>query len=753
MRSLGIAAVVSTLTAICLTFAAVTFTAAAAVTVAADDRAVRVENGLIGISVSPDTPSLLSVRIGAQRFVQESAPLYELLLVKKDGGTLLLTSEDATDSSVAVERGEGFAVLVIKNRVHGGRKIEVTCRIRVSDANSLTRWRIRAKNETDLSLRSVAYPIVATPLVLGQSVDDDFLVWPQSDEAEWFPAPGKNFKVGQGFGRHNGALYPGGASLQMMTFGDADGSLYFATYDAAGNVKRFRFKKTRQNFRFSIEHFVPESPGNDFDAPYDTILGGFKGDWRVAGDIYRKWAWKQQWCKTKWCDRIDVPQWLKKWPPVVYAGALGEMNRKRPLDLLPQVTRDYMNVFGRDIVMFFHGWEKNRAQLGYPRPDPFPPDGGETYFRSAMERVRALGSRPFVFVCGPYWVLQERGCGYDDRAGFDQFALPYAALDPNGNTQRLFLAGSLDMAKMCPATEFWKRCVVKKLVQCVKLGVPMVQIDSFPCCQVYPCYNSAHGHPLGYGKWFYRAFADILGACRAKAVKIDRSFAMPTEGTCELFIPLTDSYMSRMHMMPRWHHDAFGAMKVPLFTYVYHEYLPPYGAVGPYLTAWKETSTYFTRGVALNLLWGRLPTVRIGGNQQPLESAGLNQRLLGFLKRAVAASSTYAYDYVVRGRMLHPPMIQAPNISVKYWRWWTKPPSNAVFESPAVLAETWRAPSGSTAMIFVNISEQTATFAVRLPDPDLTVNLYRNGVRKQIAVEGRTVRMKMQAMEIAMIEF
>ncbi len=727
--------------------------AAAEISVKRRGGAVHVDNGIVGLSIAQDGRSLVSFDYRGRNFVQEPGVLYEIQLVKKDGGADLLTGKDAAESVVSVERRPGVVTLVVKSRTHKGLPVNVECRIRVTRGSPLARWRVRVTNETDLALRSVTYPIVVTPLALGRSIEDDFLIWPQSDEAERFPAPGKHFNIGQGFDLRNGARYPGGASLQMMTFGDAQSSLYFATYDSEGNVKRFRFKKRRETFRFSIDHLVPESRGNDFDAGYDTILGGFKGDWRVAGDLYREWAWKQPWCKTKWHDRADVPKWLKKWPPIVYADALGAVNRKRPLDLLPQITKDYMNVFGRDMVMFFHGWEKNRAQLGYPRPDPFAPDGGAEYFKSNMEKVRALGSRAFVFISGPHWILEQRNCGYDDRAAFEKLGRPFAALDEKGKPQGLFLFGSLNMAKMCPATDFWKRCVVEKLVQCVKLGVPLVQIDGFPCCQAYPCYNPAHGHPLGYGKWFYRRFADILRACRTEAVKIDRDFAMPTEGTCELFIPLTDSYMSRMHMMPRWHHDAFKAMKIPLFTYVYHEYLPPYGAVGPYLTAWKETSAYFTRGVALNLLWGRIPTVRIGGNRQPLESAKLNQTLLGFLKRAVAAANTYAYDYVVRGRMLHPPRIDVPSMSVKYWRWWAKPPASATFESPVVLAETWRAPSGSTAMIFVNISEQEQTFDVRLPKPNLAVNLYRNARRTRVTLGGATVRMTMQPLEITMVEY
>lgn len=742
-----------TLSVLALTLTYACGTAGAAVSTVQPGGAVRIDNGIVGIAIAQDGRSLLSFTCRGRGFSLRPAPLYEILLVNKGGGTTLVTSNDAGRSSLSVRRRRDGVTLVVTTRSHKGLNVSVTCRISVSAGSPLTRWRMNVRNETDMALRSVTYPLVVTPLVLGASVDDDFIIWPQSDEAERLPAPGRNFKVGQGFDLRNGARYPGGASLQLMTFGDGDGSLYFATYDAEGNVKRFRFKKRKKTFRFSIDHLVPELPGNDFDASYDTILGGFKGGWRAAGDLYRDWAWKQPWCRRKWYDRADMPNWLKKWPPIVYAGALGAVNRKRPLDLLPQITKDYMEVFDRDIVMFFHGWEKNRAQLGYPRPDPFPPDGGAEYFRNNMKKIRALGSRPFVFISGPHWVLEERNCGYDDRAAFEKLARPFAALDERGKPLGLFLFGSLNMVKMCPATEFWKRCVVEKVVQCVKLGVPLVQIDSFPACDPYPCYNPAHGHPLGYGKWFYRSFADILRACRTQAVKTDREFAMTTEGTCELFIPLTDSYMSRMHMMPRWHHDAFKAMKVPLFTYVYHEYLPPYGAVGPHLTARKHIQTDFVRGVALNLLWGRIPTVRIGDNKQPFESTKLNQTLLGLLKRAVAASSTYAYDYVARGRMLHPPEIDVPTIAVEYWRWWGKPPASATFQSPAVLAEAWRAPSGSTAFIFVNLSHQRQLFDVRLPKPGLAITLFRNGVREGLKVKGTTFRMKTEPLEIAMVRF
>ncbi len=281
----------------------------------------------------------------------------------------------------------------------------------------------------------------------------------------------------------------------------------------------------------------------------------------------------------------------------------------------------------------------------------------------------------------------------------------------------------------------------------------MVQIDGFPCCGAYPCYNKAHGHPVGYGKTWFDSYVGILRACREEAVKADRDFVMPTEGITEMFIPYLDCYMSRAHSMPHWHHDAFKAMPIPLFTYVYHEYLPPYGGEGSATWLRSEYSTYELRGLGLSLLWGRMFSVAIGRHKQPFEPSGIEPKMLDFFKRAYKASTTYAHDYVVRGRMLHPLPINTPEIEMKYWRWWTKPPSTHSLKSPAVLSAAWQSPKGSKAAFFVNIASEARTIEVTLPRANLSVTLCRDGVREKRTFAAKSVTLRMKPLEILMLEY
>ena len=152
-------------------------------------------------------------------------------------------------------------------------------------------------------------------------------------------------------------------------------------------MKHFRCVGGAECLRFSIEHLVPES-GRDIKIGYDTVVGGFRGDWYDAGDIYRDWAWTQWWCKTKWVGRPDVAQWAKQWPSMVKLDRYKKGSPAESYRALADMTRDFSQLLGQDIVTFFHGWGKNGWQMGAARRVPHPPWGG-THLR-----VRLRGARP-----------------------------------------------------------------------------------------------------------------------------------------------------------------------------------------------------------------------------------------------------------------------------------------------------------------------------------------------------------------------
>ena len=583
-----------------------------------------------------------------------------------------------------------------------------------------------------------------------QFAADDWLVYPLSDGVA-MPAPGEKLN---GPGRTIKCLYPG-ASMQLMAYCDPQAGLYLATHDASGQVKRFTCSGDGEALHLAVEHMVPEHAKADLSIAYDTILGGFHGDWYDAGDIYREWAWKQWWCKTRWVNRPDVAEWAKRWPSMVKLDRYKKDTPAESYAVLAAMTRDFRELLGQDVVTFFHGWGKNQWQMGAARREPHAPWGGADVFRKAMADIRAAGGRPFVFIMTDYALEAREGKPepYNDRATFEREARPFGKLGPDGKVLLRQFRDKHFLARMCPTTDYWQQCMVNKTAQLVDLGVPFVQMDCFPCTLAQPCYNPKHGHPLGYGSWWFEGYRDIVAACRAKGKALNPEFAMATEEICELFMPGLDFYMNRVHSTPRGLYDAYRAARIPLFTYVYHEYLPPYAGEGSGTSlhpAGKKGSGFDYRGIALSLLWGRLFSVRMVG---PYDTYKPAPDIVDFYKRAHTAARTYAYDYVVRGRMQRPLPLKTPESDITYWRWWSKPASGNTFRSPAVLCAAWQSPEGSKAALLANITLEPVTVELTLPSAKPPAAAIRNGAREQVTFAGRNATIRMQPLDILMVRY
>lgn len=901
---------------------AIAASAAAQVQVTKTSEEVRLRNGLVELAVSADGRSLRAFQYAGQPFVHLPRPIYEVLLVAKDGTTTTVASTQARQSDVSVRETPDGAIATVSGKGVGGLAVEVTLEVRM-DATALTKWRARVTNGSDLAVRSLTYPIVAAPRAIGpvpetpaagnlirnpgfeeglkdweltsprqgegdqavgvaldpgvartgansarvnfqfeengqiycpvQTVevqpDTDYLLsaylktdlsagdvcievqdtrgWKRLCKSsarmvgvtDWervavvFRATPETKAVRLGVrhvgsrgdacplkGRvwlddvtlaktadltpywqndvlvcpvHDGLLIPApgdklsspaqsqtahypGASLQFVAYYDPAAGLYLATHDPSGSVKRLQVKGGAEALGFAVEHMVPEKAGGETAIGYDTILGGFKGDWHTAADLYREWAWRQPWCKTKWMDRRDVHEWVKKWPAMV------KLDAKDPQDTpevfygrLAAFTRDFRRLLGQDVVTFFHGWGENRWQMGSARREQHDPWGGADAFRKGMADIAAAGGRPFVFIMTDGYTLEARDGKppYNDRETFEKEALPFAEMGFDGKNLLRQYKDVHFLGPMCPTTDYWKQCLSGKAAQLVSLGVPFVQFDCFPCTLAQPCYNPKHGHPLGYGPWWADGYRSILQATRDKCKALNPEFAITTEETCEVFIPYQDFYMNRVHGSPRW---SYGGSGIPMFTYVYHEYLPPYAGEGDATTIEAEgkgkgpAKSFDYRGIALSLLWGRLFSVRVRG---PYETYKAEPALLDLFLRAHRAARTYAYDYVVRGRMLRPLPMEAPEFDITYWRWWIQPGSPGTFRSSAALSSAWQSPEGRKAALLVNITDQNVSVTVTLPSAGRTIILTRNGAPERTIAPGPGIALSMAPLEIVMIEY
>jgi hypothetical protein len=303
--------------------------------------------------------------------------------------------------------------------------------------------------------------------------------------------------------------------------------------------------------------------------------------------------------------------------------------------------------------------------------------------------------------------------GYNDRERFlKEIAPGAAAYDASGRPYEEEPPWAASIG-LCVGTPFARRHQVEAFVGCVKRGASMVQYDQNHGGAASACYSRAHGHTPGYGRWMVdeteRMFADI----RTECTRVNPQFALAVEEPCEYFIPYWEVYMGRPYEYFGTGLDASSDRRsVPLFLYVYHEFLPGYGGSNEIdiMHPWAEAikvARKFTNGTLLEIDPGK-PAFHLDSTETPTEEMRL-------ARDCSHALQSWAGPYLIFGRMLRDPHISGVKTERAFmWRDAKdhRPlASLPSVEVPFVMESSWER-EGKVGYVFANwtTSQQELTF-------------------------------------------
>jgi len=212
--------------------------------------------------------------------------------------------------------------------------------------------------------------------------------------------------------------------------------------------------------------------------------------------------------------------------------------------------------------------------------------------------------------------------------------------------------------------------------------------------------------------------AEVRGRGKAR----DPNCVIATEGISENFIPWLDLYDHRAGNMEYFGHYGpglpMGGETIPLFNYVYNEYIGSYCAAYPECN--RPEVLYWTRCLGKALTQGVIPA---GGRYFP-DPPEHNPVTIGFYKKIACATARECWPYIMFGEMVRAPAIVVPSFTAQYCRLKYTPgdPEHCVdptqrheVRDAAVQNGSFRGSDGSVAHIFVNVTEQPVAFDVELP--------------------------------------
>jgi len=671
--------------------------------------------------------SFVDVKTGRD-FIEEEAPLFKMLL-SKAGTTQAFTALDAGSYDVQTGVTGKADNITITYRQIGGLDIDVTCRASLEPGSVLSYWTIAVRNGTDYGVRTLEYPVVLAPPVLGETDDDDYYIYGMMGGARR-RSPGRDRKMQERDFQWLPIQYPGVLTLQLEAYYDQDAGLYIATYDSAGNIKTFDLRFTEHAFDLSVQHMYNEQPGLSFELPYPTVLGVFRNDWYEMADLYKAWAHHQPWCAKKTIERDDLPDWLLEPRPWLCIISRGDYERLRgtvwsppaeypigrfwPARKVVPMMRDYARIFGTPVVTWMEGWEQHGTPAG--PVDIFPPYEGEESFVRAMADLNADGNYAFMYLAGLHWTYKRAMVGYDGWERFAREGMPLVIRDDQGDIVKCeFVNAQKCFFNACIGSETIKQMYIENLMTLMDYHGVALQIDQQLGMYTHVCYSEDHGHPPGYGPWMTEAMFDFLTRLR-KAIK-DRNpnATFGYEAPCEIWLQHVDVNMHRPYMKGLF----------PIFDYIYHEYAVSYGGDAMMGLCHNEVEL-IQHGMIFS--YGIQNLVGIGHPEWDYE-VNPNYPTLGFLRNTCEAQRTYARDYLVYGEMLRPTALDVPQIDVDYWKPGGVPENYdmGTAEIPLVFHSVWRLRDGRIGYVLVNWTGR---------DEAVTLGLYRTDAETSMVTTG-----------------
>lgn len=646
--------------------------------------------------------------------------LFAISVAKDDGGQETIESARAAESSVRVEKTASGSKATLAFARFPTIELNVEVTATCEWKNPLTLWSMRITNPAGRRITAIQFPQVVAVPTIGDG-KDDCLVLPALP-GTLIENPAENWRTGQSVR----LTYPGSMSAQFLAYQDRAAGLYLAGMDTAGYPMALVAFKQADGFRCWHE-FVPVADtrnvaegvpyqGKHWESPYAVALGVTQGTWCDTADQYKQWAVRQPWCAKTLVDRDDIPAWWKEGPDVHVAEVRTYDNTRTCTGSYYPKLHDYLRTL-RDkidgpVVAMLAGWENHRRWTG----GNYFPIFDEAVAKPVIAQLKQDGFRPFFYLSGLFYTFWNEGRNGGKISAAEEHRASYVIDAKTGKPKEYVLNESNPNGdwkrhsyQFCVGTPEAKEFFGRVVDQAHALGVDVLQMDQTVGGTGDACYSTEHGHAPGAGLYQSQAFWDLLDAMRERGKSHSGDFVLFHEEPHEQLIPHLDGFHVREYYEKRWYRGYPGAVGIPLFSYLYHEYAIGYGGDSAVLA--KQNSRWAVRTHAMNLVAGRTPGGSVWSSHQSMFEAHPDQTKL--IRSHCRLLKTRAKDFLMLGTMLHPFELDVPKLAIEtpYGKPGQKPEP---ISTPAILTSSWRSPDGRIGHLFVNLAETKQPLKVSL---------------------------------------
>lgn len=680
------------------------------------------------LEMDPRTGSIISLTNGRKELISAAngpLPLFAVRFRDQAGQAVDIDAGHAPDADVA-DDGDGNIRLEYRNI--GGRPVNVTVVVRCPPGEPMCYWRLNVDNRSELRIEWVEFPGVAVPGDLVAAGGDARILWPAMEgaliedaalrEHTWlkYQEPGYPSKGWEG-------IYPGPSPTQFMAYYGSGGGLYLGAHDPQHHVKSIEYVPAGDAVKLQYRLFAGGSAS--FDMEFDMALGVFEGDWHDAADIYRSWYEASGQPKPpKIADNPKLPDWYNNSPVVITYPVRGtrDTGNMEPNEYFPYVNamphvRRLAEQFDSQVMVLLMHWE---GTAPWAPPYVWPPFGGDGPFREFADALHREGHLLGVYCSGIAWT--EESLLVPEYSGKERLQAEGLAdimcMAPDGSLRYSIICGGTQRwgYDMCPANGFVARTVEREVRSILDAGCDYIQFfDQNLGGLSYFCYSNNHGHGPAPGKWqtdamlsLFKRLNEYAGTKSCKPlIGCEAAAAEPFIGE----LPFNDNRFNLNFSM---------GVPVPLYQYVYHEYINNF--MGNQNTS---CATINLNESPDNLLWrlaysfvsGDMLTVVLADGGQVHWDWGTpwttpkpdQEETIGFIRRINAWRQGYAKPYLCHGRMEKPHAVDSGEPRSMRLIWLD---GAAGMNVPPVLSSCWSSQEGKKAQLLVNYTAQPREVAV-----------------------------------------
>ncbi len=619
-------------------------------------------------------------------------PLFSLQLRDFSGDTTVLDAFAAEDVNAVIDEN---GLTLVYSGIYDG----ITVRVHIGSDGDISTWRAEVLNDTESAVEFIDFPNIKLAEAVGAGqgsvlypYNEGGLIEDGSKKTEFtameYPSCG------------NYSMFPNMVFAQFLAFIHPDGGLYFGLHDSDRGEKGIDFKCDEESTQFRFRLYTNGNFGENYIQDFDTVIAPVQGDWMDAADLYRSWFESNKPVGLRRVDENDdLPAWYTQSPVVITYPVRGqhdmdimEPNGLYPYNnILPHLEKYRQFIDTSFMVLLMH-WE---GTAPWAPPYVWPPYGGEEAFTELRDRLHEQGDLFGVYCSGIGWTEQSNLIAeYNMEAEYKEKNLEKqmcAAPDgsvPHGNICTFQRSGY----DICMAADGADQLMRNALSPLLESGIDYAQIlDQNHGGGMYLCYGKDHNHPPMPGKWMtetmrktladWKSYGDVQLGCESSAAEPFMQYLTLSDNRFEL-----NYYIGR---------------PVPLYAYLYHEYLHNFSGNQVSCCFGQETASLCHR-LAYSFVAGDLLTLVIDDTGHIMPFWGMRDfsvvpdtdTVLSFVGEMIAHRELMP-AFCAGARMVKPMKYDCP--SVRF--------DSVGLEFPTVLSSAFEAPNGIT-QVFVNYTDK-----------------------------------------------